>query len=279
MDRIIAHIAQKEAEFAKLPLLAYARDEDIDAFDKFNWIPTIIPFALGFYQINTRHLRIEPADSEIQALINKLTYEDERHWLWFFEDLQKLGFNAHPAGLVDHVKFLWGEHAIAAHQLCAGLIGMLAENRQDPIIRFLVSECIESTGRLTLAPLCAPALELEKRMGLKLPYFGPFHVMVELGYRRITPEKIEQFVADVIAQRPLHVEELPECVRNAELDPEREARALAVVDEVFRLFSEMLNSAIRYAQQRLAFDGSEADHIVSRVVRRAVSSAAVAAAA
>ncbi|MEL6459738.1 MAG: hypothetical protein AAFQ91_16025, partial [Cyanobacteria bacterium J06621_15] len=108
MKEVLELIEQKRKEYAQLPLMKFLVDENIDPLERLSWAPCFAPFAMTFKDVNAHVFRKEPADSPLQKMINKHSYEDGRHWRWYLEDLEKLEFN-NSLRFTDALRFLWGE--------------------------------------------------------------------------------------------------------------------------------------------------------------------------
>jgi hypothetical protein len=93
MKEVLDLISTKKQQFSQLPFFQFLQDENIDPRQRLAFAPCFAPFVMGFGELNKYVWRQEPTTDPIQSLINQHTYEDDGHWIWFLEDLQKLGFD------------------------------------------------------------------------------------------------------------------------------------------------------------------------------------------
>jgi hypothetical protein len=218
MKRVLDFIEEQKKEFAQLPLFQFMRDESIDPRKRLSWAPWVAPYAMNFGDLNKHFLRQEPTTDKIQAMINVHTYEDDHHWVWFLEDLEKLGFNP-SLKYTDTLRIVWSKHAEKSRLICHKLSLML-ESQSDMLLKLVISEAIEATGHVVLFLTSEVSKQLEPLNKINYRYFGPPHFAVETGYP-IGKENFEEFVKSL---------ELPEDTRQ---------QAFILVEQVFNLFTEM----------------------------------------
>lgn len=227
MKEVLAFIEQKKQEFAQLQLFQYLLDKSIDPKQRLAWAPCVAPFAMSFGQLNKYDLRKEPTDNPIQKLINKHTYEDDHHWIWFLEDLEKLGLNQ-SMNFSDSMKFYFGEETYKIRQVCHQIA--LYTFQAEPIVMLAAIEAIEATGNVTLARTAQVAQELEQITKQSYRYFGQDHFCVETGHTTGTND-IEQFLERI------------------QLTEEEKTKAFTVVEKVFEVFTEAMNEMMAYAER------------------------------
>ncbi len=92
MKEVLAFIEKKKQEFAQVQFMKFLQDKSIDSRQRLAWAPAFAPFAMSFKDFNRDILRKEPADSQLQEMINQHSYEDGRHWVWFLEDMKVMGY-------------------------------------------------------------------------------------------------------------------------------------------------------------------------------------------
>ncbi|BAY44752.1 hypothetical protein SAMD00079811_23540 [Scytonema sp. HK-05] len=227
MKEVLALIEKRKQEFAQLPFFKFMQDKSIDPRQRLAWAPCVAPFAIGFGQLNRFDFRKEPTDEPIQKLINRHTYEDDHHWVWFLEDLEKLGLN-HLMKFSDAMRFYWGEETYKTRQVCHQIA--LYTFRSEPIVVVAAIEAIEATGNVALAVTAQVAQELEQITRQKYRYFGEDHFCVETGHTTGTDD----------------IEKLLESIQ---LTHEQRAKAFEVVEKVFEVFTEATNEMRAYAEK------------------------------
>ncbi|MEJ1935848.1 hypothetical protein WDZ92_37110 [Nostoc sp. NIES-2111] len=227
MKEVLALIEKRKHEFAQLPLFQFLQDTSIDPRERLVWVPCLAPFAMAFAQLNKYDLRQEPTSDPIQAIINKHTYEDDHHWVWFLEDLEKLGLNP-SMKFSEAMKFFWGEETYKTRQICHQIA--LYTFRAEPIVVLAAIEAIEATGNVALSLTSQVAEELQKTTGKNYRYLGKHHFRVETGHATGT-NNVEQLI------------------ENIELTAEQKAKAFEVVEKVFEVFTEAVNEMKTYTEK------------------------------
>ena len=227
MKEVLALVEKRKQEFAQLPFFRFMQDKSIDPRQRLAWAPCVAPFAIGFGQLNRFDFRKEPTDEPIQKLINRHTYEDDHHWVWFLEDLEKLGLN-HLMKFSDAMRFYWGEETYKTRQVCHQIA--LYTFRSEPVVVLAAIEAIEATGNVALAVTAQVAQELEQITRQKYRYFGEDHFCVETGHTTGTDD----------------IEKLLESIQ---LTQKQRAKAFEVVEKVFEVFTEATNEMRAYAEK------------------------------
>ena len=226
MKEVLALIEHKKQEFAQLPLFEFMQDKSIDPRQRLAFAPCVAPFAMNFADLNKYFLREEPATSKVQEIINKHTYEDDHHWMWFLEDMEKLGFNQ-SLKFSDSLKFMWSEETKKTRQVCNQLA--LYTFKADPILKLVVVEAIEATGNVVLFETAQVAKELQQITKQRYRYFGEYHFVVETGHATGTSD-IEQFIESI------------------ELTEDTRKKAFELVEKVFEVFTESINEFLEYVK-------------------------------
>jgi len=223
MKTVLKQIFEKKRAYRRLPLFEWMRDDQIDALDRLAFYPCMAHFILSFGDINKYLLRYNGAESVHQEMVNVHTYEDDHHWPWYLEDLEKLGFDVEARGS-SWMRFLWSDE-LSGNRILTYRLAALIEGA-SALERLVIIEAIEETGNVlffeikTLAELLAP------RIGAELRYCGDFHFVRESGHT---------FGADHRA------------LAEVELGPDARARCLAHVDRVFALFEAWTQELHAYA--------------------------------
>ncbi len=228
MKEVLAHIEKKKQEFAKLPLFEYMRDTSIDPRQRLAWVPCAAPFVMGFRDLNRYDLRKEPTADVIQELINRHSYEDESHWIWFLEDLEKLGLNK-PMKLNESIKFLWGKETYRVRQVCHQIA--LHTFDKEPIVVLAGIEAIEETGNIAFGLTAQVVEELQNITNDSYSYFGRKHFDVENGHAMGT-DNIEELLNQII------------------LTDNQKIKSFELVEKVFNLFTLAVNEFMDYTQKK-----------------------------
>ncbi|HIK08272.1 MAG TPA: hypothetical protein IGS40_26920 [Trichormus sp. M33_DOE_039] len=226
MKAVLALIEQKKQEFAKLPICEFLKDKSIDPRQRLAFAPCITPFVMNIWEVNKYFFRVEPTNDPIQKLINVHSYEDDHHFLWYYEDMEKLGFNQSMTYL-DALKFIWGPENEKARRVCYKMSAYAYE--ADPVLKLAIIESNEATGNVVLSLTAEVVRELQQITGENYRYFGDYHLAVETGHAMGTPD----------------VEILIESI---EISKEMEEKACYLVEEVFAAFTEMLNEWMAYVK-------------------------------
>lgn len=226
MKEVLAHIEKKKQEFAKLPLFEYMRDTSIDPRQRLAWAPCAAPFAMGFRDLNRYDLRKESTTDVIQELINRHTYEDESHWIWFLEDLEKLGFNQ-SLKFSESLKFLWGKETYRIRQVCHQIA--LHTFDKEPTVVLAGIEAIEETGNITFGTTAQVVEELQKMTQKNYLYFGRKHFNVENGHAMGTND-IEKFLIQI------------------KFTDDQKKQSFELVEKIFEVFTLAVNEFMVYTQ-------------------------------
>lgn len=225
MKEVLSLIEKKKHELEQLPLLKLMDNDEIDPLQRLAWIPCLAPFAMNFGDLNKYVLRQEPTTSKIQQIINIHTYEDDHHWIWFLEDIKKLGLD-YSIPFSDSLRFMWSKETHKTRLVCHK-IGLLYTFNTEPILRLCISEAIEATGHVILYRTAQIAKILTEDSKLKYRYFGQSHFDVETGHPMGT-ENVESFIASL------------------EMTEDTKKTAFELVDAVFVAFTEMFHECMDY---------------------------------
>ena len=231
MEEVLALIEKRKQEFAKSGLFEFMRDKSIDPRQRLAFAPCIAHFAMSFGEFNKYVFREEPTNDPIQEIVNKHSYEDDHHWLWFLEDLETLGINK-SLKFSDSLKFLWNEETKASRWVTYQIFRYAFGS--SPIIKLAILEVIEATGNvflLTAAPISEELRTITKK---QLLYLGGFHLAVETGHTTGAPE----------AER---------LIESIQLTIESRQEAFEVVENLFEAFTKLTDELLVFAKKH-SFD-------------------------
>ena len=202
------------------------RDQSIDTRQRLAFAPSIAPFAMSFSEFNKYVFREEPTNDPTQVIVNNHTYEDDHHWLWFLEDVETLGINRYVK-FSDALNFLWNEEAkgarLVSHQIFRSAFAA------SPITKLAILEVTEATGNVFFSTAAPIAQELRTITQKEFLYFGCFHLAVETGHTRGTPE-------------------LDQLIKNIQLSEETRQEAFKIVENLFEVFTELMDELLVYAK-------------------------------
>ncbi|MBH8556042.1 hypothetical protein I8751_27625 [Nostocaceae cyanobacterium CENA357] len=226
MQDIFTVIENKKQEFAQLPLFHFMQDKSIDPRQRLAWAPCAAPFIMNFGELNKYFLRVEPTNDPLQALINKHTYEDDHHWLWFLEDLKNLEIDK-SMKFSDALRFLWSAETKNARWLNYQLYQYTLQ--ATSLQKLIVIEVTEATGNVMFSTAAKIGKEIKEITQKECRYFADFHLDVETGHMTSSLD-IEQFVKDIT---------LPE---------ETQKEALKSVEQLFKVFTKFTDELLVYAK-------------------------------
>lgn len=224
MKEVLELIEKRKQEFAQLPLFKYLQDKNIAPRERLAWAPCLAPFAMGFSQLNKYDFRKEPTNDTIQEIINKHTYEDDHHWGWFLEDIEKLNLNNFMK-FSDAMEFFWSEETYKTRQICHQIA--LHTFQAEPVVVLAAIEAIEATGNVALALTAQVAQELQQHTKQNYRYFGQHHFRVEVGHA-------------------VGTDNLQEFVESLQLTEAQKTQAFELVEKVFEVFSESMAEIMVY---------------------------------
>jgi hypothetical protein len=226
MKEVLSSIEKKKQEFAKSELFEFMRDRSIDPRQRLAFAPCFAPFVMSFSELNKSVFRQEPTNDPLQIIINNHTYEDDRHWLWFLQDLETLGVNNHLK-FSDTLTFLWNEETKASrwttYQIFRYAFGA------SPIAKLAIIEAIEATGNVFFSTTALIARELQATVQKEFIYFGDFHLALETG-------------------RAMGIPESDTSIDNIQLTAELRQEVFELVEKVFEVFAKLTDALLVYAK-------------------------------
>lgn len=226
MKSILEYIARKKQLFSQLPFFDYLRDESIDPRQRLAFSPCAAPFIMSFGELNKNVFRDEGSTDPLQSIINKHTYEDDHHWIWFLEDLEKLDLNP-VLSFQEALTLLWSEQTASARQVIHELYR--STHQCSPIQKMVVIEAAEATGNVFLAFSSRVIRSLEIMNQEQYRYFGSGHLIVDTGHTYCSP-KAKQYIESIEIT-----------------DAEREEK-YQIVDRIFDVFTTFTDDMLTYAK-------------------------------
>lgn len=226
MKDLLAYVESKRDEFSRLPLFEYLQDESIDPIQRLAFAPCAAPFIMSFGELNKYAFRDENNPDKIQKIINKHTYEDDHHWIWFLEDIEKLGLNP-VLDLRDALTMLWEESTVSgrrvAHELYRYTYGCA------PLQKLAVIEAAEATGNVMLRFSSQVTRTLEAETQQEYRYFGSGHLVVDTGHTYCSA-KTRKYLDGI------------------QLDADQSAQLCQIVDHIFVAFTDFMHDLLAYAK-------------------------------
>ncbi|WP_437963722.1 hypothetical protein WMF04_28830 [Sorangium sp. So ce260] len=229
MEQVLSHIDKRQQDYERHPFFTELLDNQrLSGSERLAWAPCTIPFIMAYLDLNKYVIRNESKerlDDPLQRMMNINTYEEDFHWLWMLDDLEKLGVNAKLA-LSDATRVLWSQDMKVSRQLCFEFAAIAASTPSFGV--FAMVESIEAVS-VTIFKHCR-GIALEN--GVECEFFGTKHYKAEIAHHIKSEGKIK-------ASLPA-------------LTQEQRAEAMAVVDRVFKLFYAWSDSLLQYARKHSA---------------------------
>lgn len=228
MKEVLARIAKRQQDFATLPLFQFLRDSSVHPRQRLAFAPCFAPFVMGFGELNRLVFREDDTTDPIQLMINQHTREDDSHWIWFLEDLQKLELDA-SMGFSQALRYLWGNETQASRHMIYELYRY--SYQAPPLQKLVIIEAIEATADIFLAATAQVAQDLQAVTGKECRYFGDLHFAIDSGHS-------------------LHLAETEELIAGLQLSEVEQDHAFELVDRVFTLFTDFFNLLLVRARSR-----------------------------
>lgn len=226
MKDILALIEERQQTYSQLPFFQFLQDKSINPRKRLSFVPCAAPFIMGFSDLCKYVLRQEPTQDKIQEILNKHTYEDDFHWQWFLEDLEKLGFNGFSR-LNNSLIFLWSEETKASRFLINELYKYIVDS--DALGKLIIMEAMEATAEIFLFSTAQAANNLEIITDKQYKYFGSYHCESESDHNTRS-NNVRKFIENIY---------IPE---------EDRQKKVELVEKVFQLFAQWNHELLIYAQ-------------------------------
>ncbi|MEY9947148.1 hypothetical protein [Kitasatospora sp. GAS1066B] len=224
MHVVIDHIEERRKAYEGHDFFVkLLTDESLPGERRLAWAPSVVPFIMGYSDLNKYVFRKGEGDADIdplQALLNAHTYEEDFHWQWMLSDLEKLRADSRMP-LSEATRVLWGTEFKHSRRLCLGLASLAADAPAYAV--FAMVEAIEAVS-ITIFEHCQG---ITLRDGRECEFFGTKHYAAEASHSIKSPEVAES--------------SLPT------LDDLRRGEAMSMVDRVFLLFDEWSDGLLEFA--------------------------------
>jgi hypothetical protein len=227
MRRALEYIGEKKGSVYEWPFFRYLRDKTIPAVERLSFVPAGAPFIMAFSDFNKYTLHVPDARDPLQELINVHSQEDAHHFKLYLKDLQTLGYDT-TMKFSEMLRFLWADERKHCRQTCYRLTAMLAS--VPTTLRLVTVEAIETAGAAGFEVFSELAVEYHVSTGKELVFFGPFHKQLETGHAMGTDDIEKRLHSLVLTEDEL-------------------AAARGLVDEVFTVFSTMMQELLEYVQK------------------------------
>lgn len=236
MKQVIDYAEAQANSQADSPFIQWLESDKLSAKSRLAaWMPCCALFAFGFKDLNSMVLKYPETEAVVDPLkkaINDHTEEDSRHWGWFLNDLKTLGLEGEQK-FTDTLKLLWGnetqQQRFATYEICR-----LAEQAQDPILRYCLIETIEIFGNFLFGKMQKVSRQFTQETGTELKYLGPTHFQAELGHLANQSNSAESELWEITLG-----------------DPIRE-KALAISEQVSNLIFARWQEFFEFSQNHLA---------------------------
>jgi len=226
MQQVIDYIEERRASYENHEFITHLLDdESIPGEKRLAWGPTVIPFIMGYSDLNKYVFRKCEDDAQIdklQELLNAHTYEEDFHWQWMLTDLEKLDADS-SMHLSDAARVLWSSDFKHSRQLCLELAALAANAPTYAL--FAMVDAVEAVS-VTVFAHCRG---ITVRDGRECEFFGTKHYMAEASHSIKSPE-VEEAI-------------LPH------LDDAQREESRRMVDRVFSLFDDWSSSLLRFARE------------------------------
>jgi hypothetical protein len=193
-------------------------------------------FVLGFRDVLS-YLKRKNPQTFWDHTINLHCEEDSNHWLWFIDDLQRIGVRETNWGK-DFSELLlttWSENGFASRDMIYSLVHF-AKDTADPMVHLALIESLEAAFAVFINALMP---QIEKREWQhELRYFGNHH----------HEEESNHALGSWVGEND-HDQEL----RKVALTSDQNKQANFVVEEIFSRFNIVFKS---WFEQRQNFQGT-----------------------
>jgi hypothetical protein len=228
MQKVMELKAERKACLAAHPFYQWVESDRVPIEERLGFAPIMANFVMNFRDMNKWFIRFEKVPSELEAIINGNTMEDETHSRLFIEDWRKLALDRRlgwSAGDTWWWLFL-AEDTEPFRRYGMDFARMTVVDEGDPLLRFAHSEAGEACGNAFFTVLARVAEAVSRQTGIEYRYFGEHH----------------------LGREPGHVLESEGVFERVVLDDGRRAKALKLANEMFDVFFGMHDAFLAYAK-------------------------------
>ena len=227
MKEVLAYIETKKQEFAKCEFFEFLQDKSIPPRQRLAFAPCLAPFVMGFGELNQYVWRDEPSNDPIQAIINQQTYEDDNHWIWYLEDLDKLGIDM-MSNYTDTLRFLWSKEIQTLRQTFYEMYR--CSYKAIPPHKLVIIEVAEATADVFFEATIQVVKELTLANDVEYKYFGMHHLLIDSNHSMDSSETIEY-------------------ISKMQLEKEVEEKAFELINQTFDNFLASVDALMHYAKK------------------------------
>jgi hypothetical protein len=233
MQKVIDYIEERRTSYETHEFFSrLLSDESLPGETRLAWGPSVVPFIMGYSDLNKYVFRKDEGAAEInplQVLLNAHTYEEDFHWKWMLTDLEKLDADR-VMPLSDAARVIWSEDFQHSRRLCLELAALAFSVPTYAV--FAMVESIEAVS-ITIFTHCQG---ITLRDGRECEFFGTKHYLAEASHSIKSPEVEE-------ARLPV-------------LDELQREESKRMVDRVFSLFDDWSTSLMRFAFENADHHGA-----------------------
>lgn len=215
-------IESKKEKFSNLAFFEFLKNENIEPDKRLAFAPKFAFFVMSFADLNKYILRDISLDDEIQDLVNEHTHEEDRHWIWYLEDLRKLGYNTSNK-FTDTLSFLWGKELEVQRTITYKILGYASQS--SPLEKLIIIETIEAIANIFESATYQVAQSLEAITKINYQYFGHVHLKADSNHSILSHD-----------------------LSNLDIDISQFDKYCDVINKIFGLFTELMNDLQKHAE-------------------------------
>lgn len=184
MKRIIDYCEERRTKADREhPFIRWLRNENVSVEDRLrSWLPHLSIFAFAFKDLNNLLMQYpveEAMKDERKRIINEHGHQDGTHWIWYLNDMRKLGLNK-TMTYTDTVNFMWDDDRERDRLFFYQVAGLLDE-AQDPLLRYCIIAPLEFFAHLLFDETAKLGSRYAEETDIYLEYLGLSHAGVEPG--------------------------------------------------------------------------------------------------
>lgn len=180
MERLLKRIYLETRQLEETRLCKWLADRDAE--DHFNFVPSMLFFVLGFKDILASMKTSNPR-SAAAVEVNTHCEEDLDHWIWYLQDLQKLGFTESSWGNTPAELFgeIWSDANLPVRDLVYTCIRYI-KTYNDPHASLVLIEILEAAFGIFIKHMGKAVVKAD--LYNQLNYFGRVHIEKEAAHTR-----------------------------------------------------------------------------------------------